>query len=534
MVLTENVILSKIISIGFEFETGNMIPMTFIYIDIDEETNTLINKPYQIMYVPCTLDNVILSKIPVESTNMLVTTTSTFDAPHIAYGQTTQLSWLEERVKSEKKIYDFMLNDAYIHPYFSNKMLKGIPQYDPTYVPKYNFFGHAEFNILFIPNIGCSINDSNVIMNSFKYVVHNLLYNTFTVKREVKSKPLNIKIKEYRATMQNGNVCCYCIPMEYDQNYTPASIKWVPQMTMNVKLIDIIDVVSYISLETNAEDDIRFCIDMSNEVFKDINDDNAYDLNSKLKALLFMLIYLLIRLGGNNGNDNNSNDISIDAEVSNAYNRYHVFHCTAGKNTLAFLFRTSIAEIMVALYKEYGEPIMTDYLTKMDASLKANITKLRAKVRRMKKQIDIDCLNAFRAFSMFIGFLKSNTYLDSDDLIDDLIEHAMKARDEEYMNREKLIKTTRPNYMTAYYESYEPKEQLYLYFVRLFSEEYERNEIGVASYFEYNETSQSILIEYRSFAQGINGLEHNKHKKMTIHKSLYEWNSALSSSSFYY
>ena len=80
--------------------------------------------------------------------------------------------------------------------------------------------------------INSSINDENIIIKYFKYFV-KYLKSCFNYLSTIKDFDKNIKIKYYE-----NDYCRYIIPMKYNEDFTPYDIFWVPQMTINIKIVD--------------------------------------------------------------------------------------------------------------------------------------------------------------------------------------------------------------------------------------------------------------------------------------------------------
>jgi hypothetical protein len=363
--------------------------------------------------------------------------------------------------------------DKYIHVYSIININLG-----------YNFFNHTEYMFTFLP-LGSrkSINDKNIILNYFEFIVYYL--KSLKYQKTIQDISTNSKLKIF-----SNDTLLYLIPMEINDDYTPVTIKWVPQMTINIKVVDVISVLEYLSIGLNKES-INTIRDCKNFVGKIINtsrlsESSELQILNILKGVLFMLLYIVVYAGTIEG--------TLDTDFD--------------KNMFDFLFRSSLASIIVSLYGKYKVEEINSCLDILKGKLvkeKEIIDKKKMRRERIS-EFENDTYNASISFINFINVINTDEIKSTISTIDDFQKYNFDEIHEK-IREYNIINDHDSNVYSS----------TNTFFTEIF--------IGVANYYPYDTKNESILIEYRSFSQML--LYEAGETTNNVYRSLDDWTSII-------
>ena len=493
--VTGNEILTKIRSLGFEFETGNMIPV-ILY---DDNSTTPPTQKYGVD--PEESHNIGTIKLDNEPVNVMIV--SSTDTPLSSGGKYSLLSNLELVMKSENyrqldDLYEFIKEHIVLYNDHN----------------KYNFYNHTEYIFTFLssePNT--SINDDNIILKYFKYVV-DYLKNNFTLTKTITNTNTNKEVTNTKIGSKlnifNNNSLLYLIPMKSNEDFTPTTIKWVPQMTINIKVIDVISVLEYltIGLVEDSINNVKYCKDFALKIIG----RKTGPIVDILKNVCFMLAYICLRsCDGTTG--------TLERDFS--------------KNRFDFLFRCSLARIIISLYEKYETRNINICLSEIKSGLEKYIIEMERKKRNNERMTEFEKFYAIFTCISFINFIKLIT---TNDIIEDKIkkinESSGSDKEEAYQNLYTTLKKYSQRELIP--EELTPEEltneidPLYLstntFFTEIFSEE--------SNYYPYDVENESFLIEYRSFSQNLlheSGIDEDEDEDegLDVYRDLNIWSSAI-------
>lgn len=472
--ITSNDILEKIISIGFEFETGNMIPI---------QLKNFREQPPVEKYIADSETNVVSQ--PRDFTSLYPDTKvyilSTIDTPLLSGGVNSLMSIFENKYKPQiedseidnetVKFRKFI--DKYIHVYSTINSNLG-----------YIFFNHTEYMFTFLPlDSHKSINDKNIILIYFEFIVYYL--KSLKHQKTIEDISTNSKIKIF-----SNDTLLYLIPMEINDDYTPATIKWVPQMTINIKVVDVISVLEYLSIGLNKEsiNTIRDCKKFVDKIINTsrLSESSELQILNILKCVLFMLLYIVVYAGTIEG--------MLDTDFD--------------KNMFDFLFRSSLATIVISLYGKYTSEEINSCLDILKGKLvkeKGIIDKKKMRRERIT-EFENDTYNASISFINFINVINNDEIKSIISTIDDFQKYNFDEIHEKILE----YNIINDNYSNVY-------SSTNTFFTEIFN--------GVANYYPYDTKNESILIEYRSFSQML--LYEADDTINNVYRSLDDWTSII-------
>jgi len=302
---------SKILSIGYEFECGNMFAIYYIHAD-------------DIFVIPSasTTEELIHDEecVPEIGDYSCLINYET-DTPHA--GNTTP---------SLLTVYEKILNEE------PDKMTELLEKCKIIGKPVNLFITHTELLFTFFnrkatcngfnKNLRHPINKPNCIEETFRIMLEKLRH-TFVFSHEVVHE--DMKIIFFRAPGIEKPIY-YGIPTTPDKNLTPQDIIWVPQMTYSVEPQNIMEVTERLSIHLDKEerDIIKQCIENSNSIFKHYT-KWAKDVGLKENPLVEIF----------------KNVLFFSLYYTHPYFFYdlHLERHKIHKNMFCFLFRHSVYEI---------------------------------------------------------------------------------------------------------------------------------------------------------------------------------------------
>ena len=553
--ITTNEVLKKIISIGFEFETGNMIPVVKETYDID---GVFIEK-----YITDPYESHTIVTVPVHK-DVNLTIVSSTDTPLLTGGVNSLMSELERRFNEivEIKPDEEKTNKEKEEEEEKIEKINNFREFIYTYInpfdknenenSQYNFYNHTEYIFTFLPlKPSTSINDENIILKYFDYVI-NYLKTSFILQDTITNEEVNSKLK----TFENDGLL-YLIPMTSTEDFTPSTIKWVPQMTINVKVEDVISVLEYLSkgLTTRSVDDINNCKNFAFKIIRYVTikaseNENQEKIFYILRNVVFMLVYLFV----------NSGDES-KGTLEKGY----------GKNKFDFLFRCSLLRIIISLYKKYNRVDINKCLDTMKKNLEIEKTIIEKTITQ-KKITDFEKFYAYFACISMINFVQIITFNINDEAIKRIfqstdIEAEFKNLYKEIRNIHQRVKTLKETEEQSKKDE-ELQEKLEIHLEEIeerqdISEE-EKEELkkeeeektkeenenvkdkmsyflstnaffteifdGASNYYPYYIENESLLIEFRSFSQNLlyeADYQVNSNGFYDVYRNLDEWTTVI-------
>jgi len=478
-------VLEKILSVGFEFESGNMIPVLY---DIDGRYIVTEQTPDKLPSIAITND-------------IDVHITSDADTPRVTGGVHSSMSEMEQ---------------TYLNPdnqQFRNFIDEHVNVIDST--GGYNFYNHTEYMFTFLKDNHAFI-DKDIIMKYFKFVIDYLMVS-FIEDEVIENEEVDTKLKIFN----NGSLQ-YLIPMKFGQDLTPIDIKWVPQMTINVKVIDIMSVLEYLIVGANA-DSVNNIINckvfaykiIPHRIIPDIDKPEFTEVQKHILNILrncvFMLLYLFIY------------GSSLEGTVFQ----------NIDKNHFDFLFRCSISRIIISVCTKYDKSDILPCLNYLKNRLIHEQTYILGNIQYMRtQQVKINInefykYNACISFIIFIDYLisKNNlilqkyvsmlstaTHEESDDIFNEIYSE-LKLQNIRPLTQEEKDKVAN--------DPRKPISKYYLSKNTFFTEIFQ----GSSNYYRYDNDNESILIEYRSFGQNL--LIEAKDATKNVYKNLKEWQNII-------
>lgn len=331
--LVSNPILKKIISIGFEFETGNMTPL---------EYSNSTKKIYMSDVKARKIEPSEEEKQKLSDANITkLTIVSDKDTPSMINPKESLIANLNERFLNEPAVGHF-LEQSKIDVYSRD-----------TKIPdNYNFYYHTEYIFTFFSD---SINDNDVILKYFGYVL-NYLMTCFEFVETKMDSTSDLKLSYFKNKYYpRDDKFIYLIPMRTTQSFIPQTIQWVPQMTINIKVVDIIVVLPYLIKSTEYSKEVDTSIkelDFIKIRYNELGDsENKIKINKIydiLKNVFFVLIYII-----------KSKETKDEDDFR--------------KNEYTFLFRCPLVDIIIGLYKKYDIEIVNFTINLFIEKLQSNI-----------------------------------------------------------------------------------------------------------------------------------------------------------------
>ena len=474
--VSSNEILTKIISLGFEFETGNMIPVALY----DDNMTTPPKQKYGIDSVK----SHDIGTIRVENEPVDVMIVSSTDTPLGTRPTYSLLSHLEDLMNPESGNHEFQeFIKEHIMPY-------------GNITGDYMFYNHTEYIFTFRSKfLTRSINDENIILKYFKNVV-DYLKNNFTLKEEIINTEVNSKLKIFN----NGSLM-YLIPMKSTDDFTPTTIKWVPQMTINIKVIDVISVLEYltIGLDKDSINNIKYSKDFASQIYGRKSDS----ISDILKNVCFMLAYLYLH--------------SADGTTGTLEENFN-------KNNFDFLFRCSLSRIIISLYEKYDNRDVNKSLSELKSLLEIYKGKIEQKrISNKKSMTNFEDFYAINACTSFINFI---TLITTNDGIKEIIKEIIQKikdssvfdeKEELYQDLYTALKIYNQRALTS-----QEIDPLYLSTNSFFTEIFSK----ASNYYPYDIENESFLIEFRSFSQNIL-IESDTVDSEDVYRDLNIWSSAI-------
>ena len=334
---------SKILSIGYEFECGNMFAVReqhdsngkYYYIPRGYETEELIHNK---QCVP-----------KIGNYSCLISYET--DTPHAGNTTKSLLTVYEDKLKSEPDNVNKLLEKCNLIGSINNLFITHTELL-------FTFFNKHATCIGFNKTLRHPINNPNCIQETFLIMLH-LLRDTFVFSHEVVHN--DMKIIFFRAPHISKPIF-YGIPTTPDKNLTPQDIIWVPQMTYSVEPQNIMEVTERLSIHLDKEerDIIKQCIVNANDLFKnyakwakEFGLEKENPLLEIFKNVLFFSLYYIHPY------------FFYDLDVETEINEIH-------KNMFCFLFRHSVYEIF-NFYKTKSLTDGTPYLIQIVDYLKTQI-----------------------------------------------------------------------------------------------------------------------------------------------------------------
>jgi ribosome-associated translation inhibitor RaiA len=306
-------------------------------------------------------------------------------------------------------------------------------------------------------------------------------------------------------------------------------------MTIHINVIDVIEILLYLSKETPYFQDIEDCYLYSKDLIPKRSSEPETTIYKILETVLFMLIYIVKNIGTSNCS----------------------FESKYGKNVFEFLFRVSLSDIIVGLFYKYDCEIVSICLNKLkkklfqnNISISKKISDLLKKSLKMKKDKDVeeeieisfinkeiekfnDIFNSYNAFIKYIDFINTNINKfkekideETGEIIQVSFEDLEKSNiinqelSKEYFSN-KLKKTDNENLP----EDERKSEEILEKELECESNIFFTNFIENTQYFNYEYLNETMLIEFRCFAQKL--LLETKTGDTNIYKNLSEWNKII-------
>jgi hypothetical protein len=343
----------------------------------------------------------------------------------------------------------------------------------------------------------------------------------FRQSRVIENQEVDTKFKIF----ENQSLF-YLIPMKYREDLTPKDIKWVPQMTINVKVVDIIPVLEYLISGSNADsvNGIQHCklfaykiipeqgetvrpTRRSQTVGEQIFTGTPKRILNILRNCVFMLMYFFLYASEVDGTILKTND----------------------KNHFDFLFRSSISRIMISLSMKYSKQDIMMCLEYINNKLLQEQEEQHANIENKKQQrqkpnfLEYYKYNACISFNNFITiFVNKFDYYRSrllsagfdahDDFFNEIDQDMRKTNHRPLTPEEQIRIQANPQINLNYYLSTNT------FFTEIFR--------GSSNYYPYDIHNESILIEFRSFGQNL--LIEAKDTTKNVYKNLEEWQQVIS------
>lgn len=279
--ISQHEAFSKILSIGYEFECGNMFAVReehdsngeYYYIPRASETEELLHGKQ------------CVSEIGDYSCLISYET----DTPHAGNTTKSLLSVYEDKLNSEPDNVKELLEKCNLIGTVNNLFITHTELL-------FTFFNKGAGCYRFDKTLRYPINNPNCIQETFSIMLE-LLRSLFVFSHEVVHN--DMKIIFFKAPYISKPVV-YGIPTTPDKNLTPQDIIWVPQMTYSVEPQNIMEVTERLSIHLNKEerDIIKQCIKNANDLFKnyakwanEVQVEKTNPLIEIFKNVLFFSLY---------------------------------------------------------------------------------------------------------------------------------------------------------------------------------------------------------------------------------------------------
>jgi len=467
--ILKNAALKKIISIGYEFECGDMFVT-----HLDEENDNFL--------IPQEKDVELLlhDKSCFHIGDYTCILSSETDTPNSLNITHSLLDSFEQLlIRNEKKFKNLLKKSKFLVK--GEEVERLLPNLPIT---------HTEFLFtIFHKDNPCDspteipLNDADCIMNTFKMVLSMMdvyflpavnLFPKEDVPNEIVYKDKVISYYQPNPDFNIRKPLYYGIFSENTETFTPQTIKWVPQMTYCVAVEDIISVTIQLAqyLHKEETDIIAECIRYTEQLMKHVNNRNP--LKSTFKNMLFFAIYYYhtyyfftqMRLKPYEAivKDKEGNDKTIQKIDK------------LKKNMYCFLFRHSILEMI----KHYWTIDATSVI-QIQKALEKNI--LISGV--VDDEIVLETDSAEIQINKLLSYVSRNFYFTVEDLQNENVQE-------------------------------------YPIFSKIFQSE--------SNYYPFN--GEHVLIEYRCFARNliksINSADRKKKdSEISIHRTLEEWRELI-------
>ena len=345
---------SKILSIGYEFECGNMFALSSTTKSYEKTTEFIIPSARE-------TEELIHDEECAEISDYNCLISYETDAPH-ATNTTPSLLSVYETILDEDP-------DKMLELQIKCKILQGmIRNLFITHTELlFTFFNRAAgcYGNKYDKTLRYPINKPNCIEETFLLMLDKLEH-TFVFSHEVVHEDMKI-IFFTVPTIEKP--IFYGIPTTPDKNLTPQDIIWIPQMTYSVEPQNIMEVTERLSIYLNEEERniIQQCIENSNSIFKDykkwakkVGTDEENPLVEIFKNILFFMLYYT-----------------------------HVYFFYEGteklnKNMFCFIFRHSVVQI----YNYYRKPEYLSYLLSLIEYIRTQIVQTRSS-RKVAETVEI-------------------------------------------------------------------------------------------------------------------------------------------------